>query len=126
MPDLNLRTERLLLRPWRESDRGPFAALNADPVVMEYFAKPLDRAESDLMVARIMGHFDTHGFGFWAVEEPNSAELIGMIGLAIPRFETHFTPCVEIGWRLLTRTGARATRPRPPALHFVSASSSWA
>lgn len=100
MPDLNLRTERLLLRPWRESDRGPFAALNADPVVMEYFAKPLDRAESDLMVARIMGHFDTHGFGFWAVEEPNSAELIGMIGLAIPRFETHFTPCVEIGWRL--------------------------
>ena len=57
MPDLNLRTERLLLRPWRESDLGPFAALNADPVVMEYFAKPLDRAESDLMVAADHGSF---------------------------------------------------------------------
>ncbi len=52
------------------------------------------------MVTRIMDHFDSHGYGFWAVEAPNVAELDGMIGLAITRFETHFTPCVEIGWRL--------------------------
>jgi RimJ/RimL family protein N-acetyltransferase len=100
MADPILSTDRLLLRPWRESDREPFAALNADPAVMEYFAKPLDRSESDAMVARIMDHFDSHGFGFWAVEARNVGDLIGMVGLAIPRFETHFTPCVEIGWRL--------------------------
>jgi RimJ/RimL family protein N-acetyltransferase len=100
VPDLTLNTERLLLRPWHASDLWPFAALNADPVVMEYFAKPLDRSESDLMVTRSMGHFDSHGFGFWAVEEPNAGELIGMIRLAIPRFEAHFTPCEEFGWRL--------------------------
>jgi RimJ/RimL family protein N-acetyltransferase len=100
MPDLILSTDRLLLRPWRESDLEPFAALNADPEVMEHFLKPLDRSESDGMVARIMDHFDSHGFGFWAVEAPNVAELIGLVGLAIPRFTAHFTPCVEIGWRL--------------------------
>ncbi len=100
MRDPILSTDRLLLRSWRESDLEPFAALNADPTVMQHFAKPLDRSESDAMVARIMDHFDSHGFGFWAVEAPNVAELIGMVGLAIPRFETQFTPCVEIGWRL--------------------------
>jgi len=92
--------DRLLLRPWRESDLEPFAALNADPVVMEHFAKPLDRAESNAFVARIQAHFERHGFGFWAVEVPGVAELVGLCGLAIPTFETHFTPCVEIGWRL--------------------------
>ena len=100
MPDLILKTERLLLRPWRESDLEPFAELNADPVVMEHFASPLSRAESDAMVERISAHFIQHGFGFWAVEVPGVADLIGMIGLAVPRFQTHFTPCVEIGWRL--------------------------
>ncbi len=67
---------------------------------MEHFIKPLDRSESDAMVARILAHFERHGFGFWAVEAPNVAALVGMVGLAIPPFETHFTPCVEIGWRL--------------------------
>jgi ribosomal-protein-alanine N-acetyltransferase len=95
-----LRTERLLLRPWRDSDLEPFAALNSDPAVMEYFAKALDRAESDAFVERIRGHFDRHGFGFWAVEAPGVSDLVGLVGLAIPTFETHFTPCVEIGWRL--------------------------
>jgi RimJ/RimL family protein N-acetyltransferase len=100
MTDPFLRTDRLLLRPWRESDLEPFAALNADPAVMEHFAKPLDRAESDAFVARIRSHFDRHGFGFWAVEAPGISDLVGLVGLAIPTFETHFTPCVEIGWRL--------------------------
>jgi RimJ/RimL family protein N-acetyltransferase len=120
MPDVTLSTERLLLRPWRESDLEPFAALNADPVVMEYLAKPLDRAESDLMVTRIMSHFDSHGFGLWAVEEPNAAALIGMIGLAIPRFEAHFTPCVEVGWRLARAHWGKgyATEAARAALHY--------
>lgn len=98
--DPSVRTDRLLLRPWREDDLEPFAALNADPAVMEHFAKPLERAESDAFVARIRAHFAREGFGFWAVEAPGIAPLVGMVGLARPAFEAHFTPCVEIGWRL--------------------------
>jgi RimJ/RimL family protein N-acetyltransferase len=75
-------------------------ALNADPAVMEHFPKPLDRAESDAFVARIRAHFDREGFVFWAVEAPGVAELVGLVGLARPAFDAHFTPCIEIGWRL--------------------------
>ncbi len=96
----SLRTERLLLRDWRESDREPFAAMSADPEVMAFFPRPLERAESDAAVVRIRGHLASHGFGLWAVEAPGVAEFIGFVGLAIPRFEAPFTPCVEIGWRL--------------------------
>jgi RimJ/RimL family protein N-acetyltransferase len=95
-----LETPRLRLRHWRDEDLAPFAALNADPVVMEFFPKPLDRAESDAAVARIRDHFARHDFGLWAVEVPGVAEFIGFVGLCVPRFEAHFTPCVEIGWRL--------------------------
>ena len=95
-----IRTERLLLRCWRDADLEPFAALNADPRVMEYFTAPLSRDQSDAMAARIVAHFDAHGFGLWAVEVPDGAPFIGFVGLAVPSFEAHFTPCVEIGWRL--------------------------
>jgi RimJ/RimL family protein N-acetyltransferase len=95
-----LRTARLRLRPWTNTDRAPFAALNADPVVMEHFPGVLSRAESDAQADRIAAHFAQHGFGLWAVEVPGVAAFIGYVGLAIPRFETAFTPCVEIGWRL--------------------------
>jgi RimJ/RimL family protein N-acetyltransferase len=95
-----LRTERLLLRRWRPEDRAPFAALNADPRVMEHFPALLSREESDALAARIETHFAQHGFGLWAVEVPGVTPLAGFVGLSIPRFEAHFTPCVEIGWRL--------------------------
>lgn len=95
-----LRTERLLLRQWRESDREPYAGLNADPVVMEHFPAPLTREQSDDHVDRIVATFDENGWGLWAAEVPGVAEFIGFIGLAIPRFEAPFTPCVEVGWRL--------------------------
>jgi ribosomal-protein-alanine N-acetyltransferase len=99
-----LRTDRLLLRRWRPADREPFAAMNADPEVMEHFPAPLTRAESDASVDRIETGFDRRGFGLWAVEVTEPGELegrfIGFTGLSVPRFQAHFTPAVEIGWRL--------------------------
>ena len=95
-----LTTPRLRLRQWREEDLAPFAALNADPQVMEFFPKTLTRAESDAVAGRIRDHFARHGFGLWAVEAPGIADFMGFVGLAVPSFEAHFTPCVEIGWRL--------------------------
>lgn len=95
-----LTTSRLRLRGWSERDLAPFAALNADPRVTEFFPGPLTRAESDALVAHIQGHFTQHGFGLWAVQAPGVAEFIGCVGLAVPTFQAHFTPCVEIAWRL--------------------------
>jgi RimJ/RimL family protein N-acetyltransferase len=95
-----IRTDRLHLRLWRNDDLPAFAALNADPKVMEFFPKPLDRAESDTLAARIRDSFVLRGFGLWAVEVPGVADFIGFVGLSVPQFEAHFTPCVEIGWRL--------------------------
>jgi RimJ/RimL family protein N-acetyltransferase len=95
-----LTTGRLCLRPWREQDLAPFAALNADPRVVEFLPKPMTRAESDATAARIGEHFECHGFGLWAVEILGVADFIGFVGLSVPTFEAHFTPCVEVGWRL--------------------------
>ena len=95
-----LPTDRLLLRRWRPQDRAPFAALNADPEVMEHFPARLTRAESDAFVDRIEAGFAEHGFGLWAVEVQATGEWIGFTGLAVPSFEAPFTPAVEIGWRL--------------------------
>ena len=93
-------TPRLRLRTWRESDLEPFAALNADPVVMAHFPQRLTREETQAMIGRIEDGFRRHGFGLWAVEVPGVADFIGYVGLSVPVFEAAFTPCVEIGWRL--------------------------
>jgi RimJ/RimL family protein N-acetyltransferase len=95
-----IHTLRLHLRLWRDEDLPAFAALNTDPRVMEFLPKPLDRAESDARAARICDHFARHGFGLWAVEVPGDTDFIGFVGLSVPDFEMHFTPCVEVGWRL--------------------------
>jgi RimJ/RimL family protein N-acetyltransferase len=96
----SLRTQRLLLRHWRASDKEPFAKLNSDPVVMEYFPSTLTRAESDAFADRIETEFGRRGYGLWAVEVPGISEFIGYVGLAYHDFPAHFTPAVEIGWRL--------------------------
>lgn len=115
-----LRTERLLLRAWREEDLEPFAALNADPEVMRHFPAVLGRADSDAQAGRIRAHFAAHGFGLWAVEVPGQAAFVGFVGLAVPGFEAHFTPCVEIGWRLAREHQGRgyATEGGRAALGF--------
>ena len=95
-----IRTDRLLLRRWRNADCEPWAAMNADPRGMEFFPALLTREESDRRADRIEAHFEKHGFGLWAVEIPGVVPFAGFIGLCHPHFEAHFTPCVEIGWRL--------------------------
>ena len=112
----DIHTDRLLLRGWRDSDREPFARINRDPVVMEFFPSPLSAQESSALFDRIDAHFEQHGFGLWAAELRETGGFVGYIGLAVPRFVAAFTPCVEIGWRLdashwgkgLATEGARA------------------
>jgi RimJ/RimL family protein N-acetyltransferase len=93
------RTARLLLRSFEDRDFAPFAAMNADPQVMEYFPAALSRAESDAAAVRMRKHMEEHGFGLFALELP-PRELIGFTGLTTVTFEAHFTPSIEIGWRL--------------------------
>lgn len=95
-----LRTERLLLRAWREADRAPYAALNGDAGVMRHFPSTLTSTQSDEMVDRMMVHWDIHNFGLWAVEVVDTRVFIGFVGLSVPTWSEHFTPCVEVGWRL--------------------------
>jgi 3-dehydroquinate dehydratase / shikimate dehydrogenase len=90
----------LLLRQWTPDDREPFARLNADPRVMEYFAARLSKAESDASADAIQNHIEQHGWGLWALDVPGVAPFAGFVGLSRPRFDAHFTPCVEVGWRL--------------------------
>jgi RimJ/RimL family protein N-acetyltransferase len=94
-----LDTERLILRDWQPSDRASFAAMNADPLVMEYFPTLLTTEQSDDFVDRTIAHW-SRGYGHWAVQERSSGAFIGYVGLYSPRWEAHFTPAVEIGWRL--------------------------
>lgn len=96
----SLRTERLVLRQWREADLDPFAALNADPEVMRHFPARPTREQSDRLAESQRVFIAQRGWGLWAVEVVGGAPFIGFIGLAEPRFTAHFTPAVEVGWRL--------------------------
>jgi ribosomal-protein-alanine N-acetyltransferase len=97
---VTLSSGRICLRRWRDEDREAFAAMNSDVRVMEFFRSCLSRVESDAMVARIEEHFSKHDFGLWAIEVPGVAPFIGFAGFDVARFSAHFTPCVEVGWRL--------------------------
>jgi 3-dehydroquinate dehydratase/shikimate dehydrogenase len=96
---ITLRTERLLLREWRESDREPFAAMNADPRVMEHFPRTSTREESEAFFDRIVARLEDQGFGLWAVEVAGVAPFIGFVGLN-PADTVLGRPVLEVGWRL--------------------------
>ncbi len=95
-----IRTDRLMLRGWRAADKEPYALLNADSQVMRHFPATLTRDQSDQMVDRMVAAWDARCFGLWAVDRLDSGEFIGFVGLAAPNWQTDFTPCVEVGWRL--------------------------
>jgi RimJ/RimL family protein N-acetyltransferase len=95
-----LTTTRLNLRQWRSADLEPFAALNADPAVMEFMPALLTREQSAQFIEWAAADLERRGFGLWAVEERASGTLAGCVGLNVPSFEATFTPCVEILWRL--------------------------
>ncbi|MDH4570596.1 GNAT family N-acetyltransferase [Pseudomonas sp. BN414] len=103
MHPIELITPRLRLRGWRDDDLPAFAALNADPEVMQHFPACLTRAQSDDLAARILAHFRDHGFGQWVVEHRGDGAFVGVLGLQNVNFEAHFTPAVEIGWRMMRR-----------------------
>jgi RimJ/RimL family protein N-acetyltransferase len=95
-----IETERLILRRWKEDDLRPFADMNADARVCEFFPSILTEQQSNALADRITKHLSDNGFGLWATEIKGGPAFIGFVGLSIPRFDAPFTPCVEIGWRL--------------------------
>ncbi|HXB48458.1 MAG TPA: GNAT family protein [Streptosporangiaceae bacterium] len=96
-----VRTGRLLMRRWRDSDRGPFAELNGDPETLKFFPATLDRAASDALVDRIEERFEQQGFGLWALEVTGTGEFIGFTGLSPLPDDVPGAGGMEIGWRLL-------------------------
>lgn len=128
-------TPRLTLRPWQDSDREPFAAMNADPMVMEHFERPMNEEESDGLVEVICGHWNHYGFGLWAVEVTGQMPFAGFIGLMVPSWERVGDPggsaegvpapfaesSVEIGWRLAQGSWGKgfATEGAHAALSFA-------
>lgn len=100
MPAPQLTTSRLFLRHWKKSDYHPFFLINSNPKVMEFFPKLLSENESQELADQIEEKLTQNSYGMWALEEQSQNKFIGFVGLNQPSFEAHFTPCVEIGWRL--------------------------
>lgn len=95
-----ITTRRLVLRAWQEEDIPVFSEMCADPEGMAFLPKLLTVEETKQMVGRIVEHFEKHGFGLYAVEKKDTKTFIGYTGLMVAAFESFFTPCIEIGWRI--------------------------
>ncbi len=106
-----LRTRRLILRRWKESDLLPFARMNADERVMEFMLGKMTKEETCQSIEGIKKHFDAHGFGRWAVEIADSGKFIGFVGISIPPYTLPFSPCVEVAWRICPEEWGRGYAP---------------
>jgi RimJ/RimL family protein N-acetyltransferase len=118
---IEFETQRLLLRQWKASDREPFAALNADPIVMAHFPAPLTREESDAIADRCERLIADRRWGAWATEIKATGEFIGIVGLHFPQDDLPVSPCVEILWRLAQAHWRKgfATEAARGALHIA-------
>ncbi len=121
MKSFLLTTERLGLRAFQPEDLDAFAAMNADPRVMEYFPATLSREESKALMDRVNQRLEDFGFTFWAAEILDTEELIGFIGIVRTTMDTYFTPCVEVGWRLAPQFWGKgyATEGAKESLRFA-------
>ncbi len=99
-PLVFIETPRLILRDWTAADHNQFIKLNQDMEVMEFFPSTLTKEETASQIVRIDNHFKQYGYGLFAIERKDSSQFIGFTGFSHPGFESYFTPCVEIGWRL--------------------------
>jgi ribosomal-protein-alanine N-acetyltransferase len=97
-----LETDRMLLRDWSGDDLEPFAAMNADEKVMEFYPATINREDSDALAMRLQQDMDVIGFGLYAVEVKSTGDFIGYVGISQVRFPADFAPALEIGWRLAT------------------------
>ena len=102
-----LTTARLCLREWHDEDLDPFAALNADPEVMEHFVSPLSRVASDELVDRLVARWAADGLGLWAVERLADGRFLGFAGLSRHDFDAPFLPAIEVGWRFAREAWGR-------------------
>jgi len=116
-----IKTERLGLRNWQEKDIEPATRMNADKAVREFFPTVMTRAETVDFIKRMQAHFTTHRYCYFAVDELKSNEFIGFIGLSYQTFKCEFTPCVDIGWRLLQNKWSKgyATEGALACLNFA-------
>jgi RimJ/RimL family protein N-acetyltransferase len=99
-PKYFIETPRLILRQWKIADHEPFILMNQDEDVMAFYPSVLTKDETLAQVDRIAAGIEKNGFGFFAAERKDNGRFIGYIGLSQPRFQSFFTPCTEIGWRL--------------------------
>ena len=104
-------TARLILRPWLDRDRAPFAAMSVDPEVMRHLVPFASPEAAGAWIDRQQAHLETHGFCFWALECKETGEFIGAAGLLRATYDAHFTPAVEVGWRLDRRSWGRGLAP---------------
>ncbi len=118
---MELKTKRILLRQWKESDLIPFAKMNADPEVMKYYPRTLLAKESDELANKFKKLIEQKGWGFWAAERLDDRSFIGFVGLNKPSYELPVNPCIEIGWRLAKEQWGfgYATEAAEAALEFA-------
>lgn len=112
---MNIETARLILRPWTGEDRRPFAEMSADPTVMEHLLPLAGREGSDGWIDRQMAHLAEQGFCFWALEAKEGGAFVGAAGLLRVGYEAHFTPAVEVGWRVPRAFWGRGYAPEAAA-----------
>ncbi len=118
---IEIETERLILRRWREDDKEFFAKLNADPKVMKYYPNVLSTEESNALAKICSDLVAKNGWGFWALETISDNRFIGFTGLNQPDYELPVDACVEIGWRLASEAWGQgyATEAAKACLDFA-------